>query len=502
MRARSSWFQLVAMCIVLVHSAEAQRPPTPGDTVFACYNRTTGTLINTPGAGRPVACHPRSESRLIVGIIDSDRRNVGLSAFRGRFQTIAVATAFQEALPQLDKILQNAELLVPPGELPVPAGNVIPIAVGFPAEPQAVHTIVMREVALDLRLKGVLFTDTNRYLDNPVTPLPIVDLTSSQAPLALGSPLGFRPIDSVPGYIGALTGALPVSTVMIPEVVVTNWKVYSDDGRTELDSERYRIVGASSTDFSAVIVPPIQELTTSLTSTVYYRVRASVRLKLGPDCSDPETTTCTDPRELEFRIPIYRIGVPTVAVFYQHDDFSGAELVMVPSNSPVGSNDQLRKAAGDALEALGRLKDAVAFMASTAGSPWNPLLPNLSHLTSAVGQLPGSAVFRRTNTLNTLNGIEMVDGGFWDIGEDADDFFDSLIFIGVSQNVCAYSDEHRDTSYGDPWFEVETPADKSQIAVLIDNLDSSLQSIPPGRVHEHGDNETFHDVISSISFSC
>jgi hypothetical protein len=373
--------------------------------------------------------------------------------------------AAQDVLTQMNNILARASL-ERTGTGAVDVGAFVPVSISFPGT-QPVSTVSNEAVALDLVLQSV-------------------------------------PVAGLPEFIGTITGTIPIQKFTFPEVVVVSSAFYSDNGTNELSSSRYRVLPASHpTQLSAILVPPVSELTSTLNETIHYRLRVTIKLRMGPDPACAAAgTTCTAEKTIEQRIPFQRLAIPTVFAGFEHDDFGGAALIVVPNNSPLGSAASTLSRLSTVLTGLSRLYDAVELV----GGGWNPALPNLDILSDAISALPGGAVFRRANEIAQLESITVVEGRSLGRG-DADDFFDSVLLIGVDAHIQLFSDTHFDTedSYlvttdHNPWFSITTPSSESHVAVLIDNLDSNLQSRPSGRVNEHGDNESFHDTLSSLRF--
>jgi hypothetical protein len=361
----------------------------------------------------------------------------------------------QDLRNQMNDMLSHASLAALNGNAAVDVGEVLPLAITFPGA-ERVSMVTKEPVSLDIVLQS-------------------------------------GPVAGAKDLIGTITGAIPVVRSVLPEVIVIKAEFYSDDGSTKLDNNRYRILPTSNpTQLGAVLVPPISELTTTMSEAVYYTLRITIKLRIGSDdtCVDSQTT-CTEPKEIEQRIPFRRLGIPTVFAGFENDNFGGAALIVVPTNSPLGASSVLSQL-GTALTGLSQLYDAVKLAAD-----WNPALPDLDLLKEAIAALPGGAVFRKTNDIDELEDITVVEGRCCGRG-DADNFFDSVIFIAVDEKVQLFSDESQHTQ--ERWFSVHTPSDKSHVAVLVDNLDKNPGSRPSGRVTEHGDNETFHDQISSLRF--
>jgi hypothetical protein len=365
------------------------------------------------------------------------------------------AAAPEDVLTQMNNILAKAELKVPVGAVPV--GAHLPISISF-LDALPVWTVMQEATSLAVVLNNLA---------------------------------------GVQQLVGTITGTVPVARPVFPEVMVTNVEFWTDNGATELGSDRFHVFQtANPALFNTVVVPPISRKTSTTPATIHYRLRVTIKLRIGPDVTCATAgTTCTPTRTVEVRIPFVRLAIPTVFAGFENDNFAGGALIVVPSNSPAGSVSGLLEQLASVTTGLSQLYDAVDLAGGTAA--WNPALPNLSILLDAVNALPGGAVFRKANSLEELDEITIVSGRCCGRG-DADDFFNSMILVGVDEKVQLFTDKHFDGD--DAWFSVHTPADESHAAVLVGNMDKNPSSRPSGRVTEHADNKTFHDTISSLRF--
>jgi hypothetical protein len=171
-------------------------------------------------------------------------------------------------------------------------------------------------------------------------------------------------------------------------------------------------------------------------------------------------------------------------MLFQHKDFKGISLIVVPASSPLGQSE-----ISGALETL-----------RTALDPFDDLLTILSFVVGEVSAIQGilasaKIVFRKADELKNLNDIDL-EGGLLNDTE-AEDELSSLIFFGPPRRqVQCFNARNFSASEGQ--MNVTLGA---ELIVEVQNLHSnSPASAPSGRVSvpraPTGSRFLFHDITS------
>jgi len=225
--------------------------------------------------------------------------------------------------------------------------------------------------ALDLTFltKGVVLSDSlveptlaKDLLDPKVTKaLPLIG-GSSLIPGVLDPPATGEGggLGDAAGMLGRIQGTLPIP-IDVPIAADTQVVLQKPGGGagSAMDTAMFRVDRDGPSEFCVTIQPEFRELTTEVpVSTEEYELVVSVLLRVGS-----VATPYIPLPPIMLTLPI--IPIPTIFVLFEHVDFQGKALVMVPSNSPLGSLtvlnetlanvEQLLQTASTVLDAAGLL---------------------------------------------------------------------------------------------------------------------------------------------------
>lgn len=334
-------------------------------------------------------------------------------------------------------------------------------------------------LGLDWFGKGFVFANA---LPNDTTvtgPLPVYDLTTVPPSVVAG----------VPGVIGKITGSMAIAVA--PEVLVS-WSVR--DASNNILTEATHFIapsGLSLPEITIIFIPAVTELTSAVPSppSVVRYLHARVSVRVG--------TTQTAPRDLPpVKLVVPELGVPTVLGMMLHVDFKGATLVVVPSNSPFGSLGAVVNTLSDLQSRLAPLSSLARFAAFLLG---------LGTLTQVLQSEP-HIQFRKTDTINNLNDITLIQRAWYQNDTEAEDELSSLILIGpVGRRAECCNDQGMDDGEGK--FTVSVP---NQLFVSVRSLHSknpasapngnelTVNKTPPDGFFSAG---SFGDELSSVRLS-
>lgn len=423
--------------------------------------------------------------------------------------------------PYVDDVIANANVVVNSSKTAAPG---TPISVSAILPPGvAIPVIEYHQLSLDFILKGNLFADTvlaNRLAEQS---MPIFDLTAANAVTSavacqttgslptgvvcsntqnIGS-YGRILTDSVPGWLGQLYGQVPVVTELQPTLDVT-WTIRNENGTLLDEGRHYKIVNGATTDpnVGIVIRPSLVELTNKLptvTYTITAEVKACVTLESGsPVCSE---------RDIDTQAEVAAIPVPTMLVMFANRNFSGRWMVVVPKNSPIGDHEELK----DAVETLKKAVDAV----NNVGGVATLLLPDVApHLATVISALNGTpAVFEDKDEIPHFTAYSMQGPSItndWN-GADADDYFNSVIYVSYGRRVWLYNEKEYNKDDGDEaYFKLSEDDGAIGIVALIADLGKKRPDLKPtsglvaGKLSRHDDDDneqTFINKLSSMKFA-
>jgi hypothetical protein len=284
----------------------------------------------------------------------------------------------------------------------------------------------------------------------------------------------------VPGILGLLSGTIPIVNEVTQQVthqvnVEVRWRVRDESAAVVSDVD-WRIgaggpgLQGSGGDINPALGHALEalnlvfpvifvELTGNPVPVGKRFIQASVRLSAGG-----VSTGFVDLPPVEVVLPV--VPVPTILMLFQHKDFKGISLLVVPASSPLGPGD-----IGAALDAL-----------RTAIDPFDDTLTVLSFVVGEVGTVQdildsAKIIFRKADELKNLNDIDL-EGGLLNDTE-AEDELSSLIFFGPPRRqVQCFNARNFSSSEGQMNVTVG-----AELIVEIPNLHSnSPASTPFGRV--------------------
>lgn len=339
--------------------------------------------------------------------------------------------------------------------------------------------VVDGTVDLSWRTKDVRFVNTD-ILDPNVTggmPIPpLLTLNIGNVTNGPTSPPG------VPGVLGLLSGTVPIVNEVTEQLthavtVEVRWRVRDESNAVVSDVDwKLGAGGPGLEGTGGQINPPVSgaltplnmvfpvifvELTSSPTPVVRRSIQASVRLTAGS-----VSTGFVDLPPLDVPLPV--VPVPTLLLLFEHKNFEGIVLAVVPASSPL---DQ-----GGITAALDTLKAAI--------DPLDDVLTVLSFVFSEIDTVKGilataKVVFRKADEIDNLNDIDL-DTAFI-IGNDteAEDELSSLIFFGPPRRqVRCFNARNFSDSEG----QMNVTLGAELIVEVSDLHTGSPASMPAGRV--------------------
>jgi len=295
------------------------------------------------------------------------------------------------------------------------------------------------ESAIDLawRTKDVRFFNTD-ITDAVINGgMPISDLLTLNIDNVTN---GSKSPPGVPGIVGLLSGTVPITTevtsqVSHPVTVEVKWRIRDDSGVIVSDIQwdinaidaTHPAIHGSGGDITPPIAYVMEQLKLILPvlfgelggSVIAKRfIVASIRLTAVavPLSATTVSTGWIDLPPLEVLLPV--VLVPTILVMFQHKNFEGLVLVVVPSNSPL-------------------VKETVTAALDTLKTVVTPLSAALTILSLVIGEVDlvsgilnsAKVTFRKADEIHNLNDIDL-DSHFLDTTE-AEDELSSLLFIAA-----------------------------------------------------------------------
>ncbi len=255
------------------------------------------------------------------------------------------------------------------------------------------------------------------------------------------------------------------------------------------------------------------ELTTGIPDVMRFSVFVSLRLGLTPPVGAPVTTGWIDLPPVPLVIPT--IPVPTILVLCEHRNFAGRKLVLVPSNSILGT---AAIGIGPALDltrsALLSFQSANALIGflGTAAGPAGIAASVLKSLASS----PGQVIIAAQSRVDDLGGNQFVfdPGGWFGIGRfTGDNMARSIICVGRPGTVF---DFFHDTGLSERITRLQVTLDGRlgcalrQLEVLDPNVvigESIFYTAPErpaevygGTVTSFSPRNSHEDAITSLSF--
>lgn len=334
----------------------------------------------------------------------------------------------------------------------------------------------------------------------PLAPANIDAVLAGEMPVRIpivGNVVGTQTLPGVPGTLNQLAGSLPIP-VAVPVKVEVSWTVLDADGVTPLAQGPATFSapgGMTSSNLVLAFAPQIVELTNSVPVPVVRRfVRASVKLTVGATVHSFDLPSIP--------LLVAAVAIPTVAVFFLHANFAsssgddeGAALIVVPSNSPLRSLEQLQgtlDALDSTLSSLTAIADLAAF------------LLGVGELSAALAAQP-HVQFRVADEIDDLNDITLISRAWYKNDTEAEDELSSMILVGPPRKTLQCFND-RDQDDGEGQFDL-TVGDK--LHALIRNFDGAapvsgpdgseitIVKAPPGGWFNP---DGFNDELSSIRF--
>jgi hypothetical protein len=243
------------------------------------------------------------------------------------------------------------------------------------------------------------------------------------------------------------------------------------------------------------------ELTTAVPDFRTIRVRISVKLTLTP----PTGPAVTNPNFVDLpplTLIVPTIPVPTILVLCEHRDFGGRRLVLVPSNSAIGTVNgptigTALALTNSALAAMSPGVGLVSFLAAAPGSPAFAAASALMSLASSSGQ----TIIAAHSSVNDLSAAEFVfdPGGLFGIGRfTGDNMVSSVIAIGRTGTVF---DMFQDTNLVERITRFQITIDGSLVCAIrkLDTTTPGSDIVAGGIVTSSSPVWSNEDRITSVS---
>jgi hypothetical protein len=303
-------------------------------------------------------------------------------------------------------------------------------------------------------------------------------------PIQPSIPIVGAPIPTgVPGAIGLLKGTIPVFEILLESISPTvsievHWRVL-DENKVPVSEFAWSAGGGVSgkgTEFVPApdhvldnpvklrLIPPFTDLASLNPVTVPRWIQAHLRLSAAGI-----TTPWID---LETRVSLPAIAIPTLLFLFRDPFFKGAVLIVFPKNSPLGPDFLIQKLT-EVRDALSDLHDLLGFVAFFIKEV-NLIIPLLENLQVAA---------TRADEISNLNDVDVITYSWyhvWGGGDiEAEDEMASLIFLGPPGRVLqAFNDRNFSDDEGQMNINIGL-----EMAVAIETLYSkSPISVPPARV--------------------
>ncbi|MCR8965782.1 hypothetical protein O0550_21675 [Brevibacillus halotolerans] len=269
---------------------------------------------------------------------------------------------------------------------------------------------------------------------------------------AIGS-LRTEELEGVPGQLAQLAGSVPIPIELQVNVSV-RWIVTNERGEEIPEGPTTFTApnGLDTSEVSLVFTPPIVEDNSdtslqTITRYVYANVRLSAAGSSPVEFNIPEPIPNT-PTGIPFVIPA--IPIPKLAAFFLHPNFAsggeygdGAVLIVVPNNSRLDNATAVMNTIHTLQSAISSLSAITELAAFFLG---------LTQLANALS-VQTYTVFRKTDSINYLADITLIDRGVFGDDTEAEDELSSLIFIGPPGKKLSCSNERRN-EIGEGQFEL------------------------------------------------
>ena len=308
----------------------------------------------------------------------------------------------------------------------------------------------------------------------------------------------------VPGLLGALKGQvkLPVERIVeetsrVPVTLQTRWSLregsqpvagaaWSTDGQqwhalpseiTPGDVRALKLRLPLAFGHLHTGVPPVRQLS----------LHAAVTLST----STPHPSVSSGWIEVQppVTIPLPTVPVPTVLVLFEHSDFRGRALVVVPTGSIVGKTLSVGQALGHTTSALSALAPGHALL-GFLGSPTAAALLN-------VAPSPGQVLLAESSRINNTSAY-VFDAGSFGFGRfTAEDSMSSFIAVGpAGTTIKLHAPQGAPT---DVTPITVTLDDRLHIAVSnLNTTDPGANTVSGGAITGVRAHTNFNDKISSI----
>lgn len=337
--------------------------------------------------------------------------------------------------------------------------------------------VVDGAVDLSWRTKDVRFVNTDILDPNVTGGMPISDLLTLNIGNVTNGPTS---PPGVPGVLGLLSGTVPVvsevtQTLTHAVTVEVRWRVRDESNAVVSDVEW--TVGGGGPGLEGTggqINPPVAnalnplnmvfpvifvELTGAPTPVARRSIQASVRLSAGS-----VSTGFVDLPPLDVMLPV--IPVPTLLLLFQHKNFEGIVLAVVPAGSPLTQ--------GTISAALDTLKAAI--------DPIDDVLTVLSFVFGEIDTVKGilasaKIVFRKADEIDNLDDIDLESGLINDT--EAEDELSSLILFGPPRRQARCFNAQ---DFSDSEGQMNVTVGAELIVEVADLHTGSPASMPPGRV--------------------
>jgi hypothetical protein len=332
---------------------------------------------------------------------------------------------------------------------------------------------------LDGTLSGMLSERLGGGLAGPVR-VPLSGMLTEQAGHVIGA------IENAPGILGQLDIKLPAVPVQVPVNMSVEWTVL--DGTVvpprpmAEGTEFFAPDGLTSPAATFIILPQIGRESTS--NPLLPPARRIIRAEVTLSTTLSTGSVASAPRIIDLDVFVPSISIPTILALFRHPNFAarveagnlpGVVLLVIPPDSPLTSFTQVLTALRALRAAIGPLAAFSTPILSFAG-----FLLGLDSLINALDAPQFIMLIEASTSLARMDAIPVERGffnilGFEVLPLNAEDRFDSLIFIGRSgDSAHLFNIVSFDTSAGD--FTITA---RQEMFVMIRDLRSASPAHEP-----------------------